>query len=102
MDKLLTKELSFVLTSDNSYDEKIYKFMKNEEEYSIKISSMFISYNKPKSHTTYAYNLFYKKDNVYFESLKGWDETINTYTNYTSYDKDISEYLKEYNKSKKY
>lgn len=99
LDALLTKELSFVLISDNN-DKKIYKFIKNGEEYSIEISPIFISYNKPKSHITYAYNLFYKNDNKYLQSLK-YDEAINMYTNYTSYSKDISEYLKEYNRSKK-
>lgn len=95
----LIEELSFVLTTDDD-NEKIYKFVKNKEEYSIEISSSFIIYREPKKCETYAWTVSYENDNWDFESLKE-DEYITTTSSYSNYSKDISQYWKEYNNSKK-
>lgn len=93
----LTEDLSFVLISDKN-DNKKYKFVKNNEEYLIEISSMFIKYSKPKKQLTYSYSLCYKKDKTYFQSLKSY-EPSNSYSVYSTNYRDISEYLKDYKNS---
>jgi hypothetical protein len=91
----LTEDLGFVLVTKN--DNKIYKFVKNREEYTIEISSYFISYYKAKAKITYAYSVNYKNDNWNFQSLKEYEFSGVG----SSYSKDVHQYLKEYDNSKK-
>jgi len=98
LDDFLTKELSFILTSTKD-DKKIYKFMKNKEEYSIEISSYFIKYSKPNKYTNYARCIACKNNEWKLERLNR-NESFGGYSSYVHYDEDISKYLKQYNSFK--
>lgn len=88
IEEFLIKELSFILAPIKDHT-KIYKFMKNKEEYSIEISRCFIKYCTPNKCNTYAYCIAYK-DNKW--DLEGLDRGSYLYSQ-----GDVSHYLKQYN-----